>query len=81
MAAFASLRRMVYPGIDRSHDGILVVRRDSEKPNMWNGVGEGCYDVGTLAINMTDVVIERQRGRQRERLCSDLRQAGQSLKI
>ena len=40
MVAFASLRRMVYPGIDRSHDGILVVRRDSEKPNIWNGLPE-----------------------------------------
>ena len=40
LAAFASLRRMVYPGIDKSHDGILVVRRDSEKPNIWNGLPE-----------------------------------------
>ena len=40
LAAFASLRRMVYPGIDRSHDGILVVRRDSEKLNIWNGLPE-----------------------------------------
>ena len=40
MAAFASLRRMVYPAIDRSHEVILVVRRDSEKLNIWNGLPE-----------------------------------------
>ena len=38
LAAFASLRRMVYPGTDKSHDGILAVRRDSKKPNAWNSL-------------------------------------------
>ena len=37
MLAFESLRKMEYPGIDRSQDGIVIVRRDSDRPNTWNG--------------------------------------------
>ena len=40
LLVFESLRKMEYPGIDKSQDGILVVRRDSDRPNTWNGFPE-----------------------------------------
>ena len=40
LLAFESLRKMEYPGIDRSQDGIWIVRRDSDRPNTRNGFPE-----------------------------------------
>ena len=40
LLVFESQRKMEYPCIDKSQDGILIVRRDSDRPNTWNGFPE-----------------------------------------
>ena len=54
LLAFGSLRKMTYPGIDKSQYGILAVGRDSEYMERFPRVGEGGCDVGNL-VNMINV--------------------------
>ena len=40
LLVFESVCKMEYPGIDKSQDGIVTVRRNSDRSNMWNGFPE-----------------------------------------